>query len=229
MIAPNYPAAHSMDTTWYAVDAAGRVAAFQSGEDGHVPLGATDADFVFDLWRLWDPENNLRRTADLAAALGLFFYSYAGHGYVGAGLYQRESAPVMPLHVAQLPPAMRVQCSQLRFEDLDFRQVTVVQPLEQFPCRSWYANPCPMYLAVDGVTLRLVPGQEHRYWEIYSAYSGDAPGQFRFEGIERSPDRVTVRTIPGDPKAFWDFFARLQRERPAEAARYYFELNADAP
>lgn len=34
----DYPAAHSMDTTWFAVDANGEVAAFVSGEMGAVPL-----------------------------------------------------------------------------------------------------------------------------------------------------------------------------------------------
>jgi len=33
----NFPAAHSMDTTWFAVDSEGRVARFESGEAGAVP------------------------------------------------------------------------------------------------------------------------------------------------------------------------------------------------
>ncbi len=36
----DYPAAHSMDTTWFAVDRDGRVAAFESGEAGAVPTEA---------------------------------------------------------------------------------------------------------------------------------------------------------------------------------------------
>lgn len=34
------PAAHSMDTTWFAVDADGRVAAFETGEPGALPIRA---------------------------------------------------------------------------------------------------------------------------------------------------------------------------------------------
>ena len=34
---PDFPAAHSMDTTWFAVDRDGRVAAFLTGEAGAVP------------------------------------------------------------------------------------------------------------------------------------------------------------------------------------------------
>jgi hypothetical protein len=36
----DYPAAHSMDTTWFAVDKDGHVAAFESSEGGAVPEGA---------------------------------------------------------------------------------------------------------------------------------------------------------------------------------------------
>src|SRR5688500_5905944 len=34
---PDYPAAHSMDTIWFAVDRDGHVAVFSSGEAGAVP------------------------------------------------------------------------------------------------------------------------------------------------------------------------------------------------
>jgi hypothetical protein len=41
----DYPAAHSMDTTWFAVDRDGHVAWFYSGEDGAVPrAAASDAE-----------------------------------------------------------------------------------------------------------------------------------------------------------------------------------------
>jgi hypothetical protein len=36
----DFPAAHSMDTTWFAVDRDGHVACFKSGESGAVPSGA---------------------------------------------------------------------------------------------------------------------------------------------------------------------------------------------
>jgi hypothetical protein len=36
----DFPAAHSMDTEWFAVDEHGRVGRFESGEDGAVPLDA---------------------------------------------------------------------------------------------------------------------------------------------------------------------------------------------
>lgn len=37
---PDYPAAHSMDAQWYAIDPDGQVAAFFTGEEGPLPLAA---------------------------------------------------------------------------------------------------------------------------------------------------------------------------------------------
>ncbi|MEM7154204.1 MAG: hypothetical protein AAF799_15265 [Myxococcota bacterium] len=51
--AVDYPAAHSMDTQWYAVDREGHVGFFESGEEGGVPVDAacehessSDPDFA---------------------------------------------------------------------------------------------------------------------------------------------------------------------------------------
>jgi hypothetical protein len=48
----DYPAAHSMDTAWFAVDEHGHVARFESGEDGALPLDAAtctaSGDGAFD-------------------------------------------------------------------------------------------------------------------------------------------------------------------------------------
>ena len=37
---PDFPAAHSMDTTWFAVDAEGNIGEFATGEDGALPIAA---------------------------------------------------------------------------------------------------------------------------------------------------------------------------------------------
>ncbi|HEX4796704.1 MAG TPA: hypothetical protein VH370_23130 [Humisphaera sp.] len=37
---PDYPAAHSMDTHWFAVDSAGHIGFFETGEPGPVPVDA---------------------------------------------------------------------------------------------------------------------------------------------------------------------------------------------
>jgi len=48
------PAAHSMDTTWFAVDADGYVGVFDTGEDGGLPLAAAAGPEAgsFDSWPL---------------------------------------------------------------------------------------------------------------------------------------------------------------------------------
>jgi hypothetical protein len=47
----DYPAAHSMDTEWFAVDADGSVALFDSGEAGAVPASFLDA--IGEQYNLW--------------------------------------------------------------------------------------------------------------------------------------------------------------------------------
>ncbi len=56
----DFPAAHSMDTFWFALDAEGRVAIAYSGEPGAVPLGCPQGETggeVVDLIRAGAPRN----------------------------------------------------------------------------------------------------------------------------------------------------------------------------
>ncbi|MBO0867791.1 MAG: hypothetical protein J2P15_04425 [Micromonosporaceae bacterium] len=48
----DYPAAHSMDTAWFAIDADGHVGVFDSGEPGAVPAGHADPAEAYQLLRL---------------------------------------------------------------------------------------------------------------------------------------------------------------------------------
>jgi hypothetical protein len=84
----DYPAAHSMDTRWFSVDADGHVALFDSGQDGPVPVGVQDA--------LWDDlgESLIRSDSgfvyDLVdlpqdGAIAVCAGSEAEHGYDLAG------------------------------------------------------------------------------------------------------------------------------------------------
>jgi len=45
----DYPAAHSMDTMWFAIDAEGNVAVFESGEAGAVPIDGYVGEDYFEL------------------------------------------------------------------------------------------------------------------------------------------------------------------------------------
>lgn len=48
-VSSDYPAAHSMDTHWFAIDEAGEVAVFDTHETGPVPLGPNAADGIHSL------------------------------------------------------------------------------------------------------------------------------------------------------------------------------------
>lgn len=56
----DYPAAHSMDTEWFAVDADGNIALFDSSEGGAVPeeAGGYDGEAILDLLEKWKQANN---------------------------------------------------------------------------------------------------------------------------------------------------------------------------
>ncbi len=91
------PAAHSMDTTWYAVDADGVVARFDSGEAGAVPFKAatssSPSDATFDAF----PIEALRmgRTANEAMfeAQETFVPSYPDEVIVVLGQVETDDAP----------------------------------------------------------------------------------------------------------------------------------------
>jgi hypothetical protein len=185
----DYPAAHSMDTTWFAIDARGQIAAFETGEPGHIP--DTESYDLFDtLYTLyfgpydwdandgWDPEEWARR-------LGITFYSYPDDYSLLVLPYERTVQPTVPLHVDQLPPGMREKCRAVHFDQLRFDQTETVQPLEFFPCVYWDESDRPAYLAADGVTIRSVPGREGEFAEFVRRFQEEAPdeaAQWRFEG-----------------------------------------------
>ncbi len=81
----DFPAAHSMDTTWYAVDADGVVAVFDSGEAGAVPNAAavsmSPGDSTFDSFPL-----DAVRIARLAAHGALDDSPQAVHGGPGRAI-----------------------------------------------------------------------------------------------------------------------------------------------
>jgi len=47
-IQADFPAAHSMDTSWFAIDKTGKLGLFESGEDGAVPKQFTEGDSVHE-------------------------------------------------------------------------------------------------------------------------------------------------------------------------------------
>ena len=101
----DYPAAHSMDTTWFAVDANGRIAQFDSGENGAVPKQAASgggaAEPSFDTELLESVCTETKRPIAFE------------HGDDDPGLYTRSELPDQPLLVDDLPQAIRDHVKEL--------------------------------------------------------------------------------------------------------------------
>lgn len=134
----DYPAAHSMDTTWFAVDAKGQVAMFFTGDNGPLPqrFGGDLQDALHTLYWPDDPDA-LHWSEDLAREVGLYYYDFPDQWFHPVGPYVRVVVPARPLHVDQLPPALRQQCRIVVFEQVDFAAAEHVQPTEFFPCTYW--------------------------------------------------------------------------------------------
>jgi hypothetical protein len=168
----DYPAAHSMDTTWFAVDAAGHVGLFNTGENGHAPAGEEN-DVQSELWNLylipeeqeagdwWNPR-------ELCALAGVYYFDY-DEEYDPIGPYDRSVVPGSPLHIDQLPPDLRQRMAQVRFEKVRFSETRYIQPIEHVACESWESA----YLDVNCQRIRPIPGKEADYAAHFHQYSAD--------------------------------------------------------
>jgi hypothetical protein len=189
----DYPAAHSMDAYWFAIDKHGHVAAFETGECGHAP--PKDNDVFEELYVLyfgpydydandgWDP-------AEWARRLGLTFYAYPDDYKTLIKPYRRVVTPQRPLHVDQLPPQLREKCGDVRFWMLRFDELESLQPFEYEldDLNRWEVFDVenhPAYLCRDGVTVRPVPGEEASFADfVRESREGNAEeaARMRFDG-----------------------------------------------
>jgi hypothetical protein len=267
---PDFPAAHSMDTRWFAVDSDGHVAMFSSREAGAVPLLAFSGDETYEvrqrLYKLLpggdmihdlagrvlpslptipltdvygigevilmfltslDPvrpalqggrAREVRATEGAAvifrgitseeldgykaapefrgcvalfydlveegeererslAEHGVFEYEHLTENWI-SGPYGRESLPVRPIHVDQLPPDLRDRVGRLRLK-LRFADTTHIQPVELARCASWEQA----YLDVTGKHIRPIPGKE----DEYASAAGDLTDIGKRLGMEVEP------------------------------------------
>jgi len=178
----DYPAAHSMDASWYAIDRDGNVALFHTGAGGALPSQAYSPDAAAELEDL-DPET--REELGLAEGAGddvpaeqlpdpkhLYVYETGPLDECLADRYERKRVPRKPLHVDQLPPQVRDAVKRVRFETLHFGQTEVFQPVELTDCGTWD----PAYLAGDGKTVKPAPGREGEYAEFLRDYRADLEG-----------------------------------------------------
>jgi hypothetical protein len=184
----DYPAAHSMDISWYAVDAVGHVALFESGQDGHVPVGADDAYHLETLFQASRPApdpDDYEESAVLAERFGFFLYEY-GDSFDPIVVYRRRVVPPNPVHVDQLPPAIRDACKQLRLP-VAFAAAECMQPIEFFECHYWNGEEGAAYVAADGVTVRPMKGREAHFAEFVRRFRAEYPeeaARYRFEGVD---------------------------------------------
>ena len=255
--APDYPAAHSMDSSWFAVDRDGHVAYFDTGEAGAKPVEAGHSEGLLSLlarhaprteaihqleghfipgrerterhWQLPRGRSNtvggmllfLKSTDHVreaiergeavaeranqgtavifqdmpaalfrrvhqakhclgcvwywrwhfdadeddphrisAAELGLFRYDHLCENWI-SGPYGLQQRPAVPLHIDQLPPALRRMIRDVRFENLCFAETFHIQPCELTECVSWESR----YLCSDGKTEKPMPGREEEFEE----------------------------------------------------------------
>jgi hypothetical protein len=163
----DYPAAHSMDSVWFAVDADGHVALFSTGENGHIPMVGNAGDGFDDLRALeaamGKPEGEEGEDLGFQAEkLGLFLYSHPDNMGDPIEAYERAQVPQEPLHIDQVPPALRTQFGKVRFRGLRFGETAVLQPLELYPCDCYDPDACA-YLCADGKTVRPIAGEERHF------------------------------------------------------------------
>lgn len=148
----DYPAAHSMDTSWYAVDDLGNIAEFHTGEGGAYPrgIGLEHACCLYD--------DGIVIEADLAAKklpCIQYFQDMERNANI-AGPYDRESIPFKPANVRDLSPEARVCLERARLPDTDFLEMPVVQPAEHVPCDA-YENELDYVISRDRRTFTVLP------------------------------------------------------------------------
>lgn len=236
---PDFPAAHSMDTAWFAVDAAGHIAYFDTGESGPLPGVAQDhaANLYLEDFQLPEAAGSstnrqeYRSDQVLAYQAGLFYYSHDSYSEI-SDPYERIQVPNRPRHMDQLPPEMRERLRAVTFSNLDFHTAGRLQPLEYYPCQI-YLSSYDAYRCADGVTIRPVPGSEKRFFDFVRTFAAEQPEyarklifDCRFWGESVAMldlDGVTVRPIPGSEEKFYGFVAKFFATWPKVARKLVFE------
>ena len=169
----DYPAAHSMDTTWFAVDKDGYVALMETNEEGALPFACDDeqsdgSEFLEDLTTHTGRELELGDFEfPRPESVGLFGYASELDSFppvceldqetleklqMRDGLptpYSRTAVPEQPLHIEDLPPNLQKQLKLLVFSDVSFAADEWVQPAMHVPCQMWGEGDIQV-LDVDG-------------------------------------------------------------------------------
>lgn len=194
----DFPAAHSADTWWFAVDADGHVAFFDSGEAGAVPSQALQTQDYAVLQELAAGKNipRGRHGRPEPSALGLYHFEH-GDVYENwiAGLYQKQTEPQVAITVTDLPANWQNQISKCNFASVCFSKITRLQPVEHTKCDSWE----PTYVTSDGL-LRALPGHDvgedalETFYQSIDMLKGEfSPGSYHAIVIQTDDDERALQ------------------------------------
>lgn len=205
----DYPAAHSMDTHWFAVDQDGHVALFFTAESGFMPehADAVEGPELIELYQVLagqkppglDEEGMIDDWNEFLGAFGdLGFFEYDLIGSFGDPEelfrpYTLTCEPEeKPLHVDQLPAEWRARCGSCRFATVSFGDGEHLQPFEQVSGEwyAWWDGSCA-YLSSDQKTVRPIPGREEKFGRFCRTHAD----KLKEEGWQSDP-----RSAPGGSK-----------------------------
>lgn len=141
----DFPAAHSMDSEWFAVDKDGNIALFETGEAGIIPNHAIGADqgAVFEVLDQLSTSLGLPTEDGFDEALseerlnklGVFRYEYDDYG--SGEPYDRTFVPKAPRKLAQLPASLQKIFGSVKFTDVSFNIDESIAPRRYFECTGW--------------------------------------------------------------------------------------------
>lgn len=167
----DYPAAHSVDTMWFAVDKDGHIGIFDSGEDGPIPaVFDNDRDGICGLTpemlleKMESVRGQKRDQFDMYKGEELGFYTYdpqmdevyelqqqfdpdESKTEFPAPMYARLAVPSEPITIADLPSEWHEAIEIMRLPGVSFSNSKLFQPGEHFASVGWGTD---CYLGLDG-------------------------------------------------------------------------------
>jgi hypothetical protein len=182
----DYPAAHSMDTGWFGLDADGVLAFFDTGEDGLLVLepfeqgpdapGVLEEGAYFEQLQAiiealgHDPEDDPSDPAVLQK-IGLTAYS-ADYGLTP---YYPANAPAQPVKLTDLPQSVRDQLGYVPLPHERFADARPVQPADHAVEVTTWSSADHGYLSADETMRRAVPGHEDGFRRVYDTEALELP------------------------------------------------------
>ncbi len=217
----DYPAAHSMDTTWFAVDQDGYVALMDSSEPGAVPMAyggdqGNGMEFLETLAKHTGRQVELDKyECPNPESVGLYgFYCdydhpsvirpdgsivedlYADEDLDAVPPYKRVNVPSKPLHVSELPASLQHEVKNLVFKDLSFKDCEWIQPGLKLPCQFWAQEDQPLSAVDADGRIVEVPPEMRPKWSDRDLY---------YEGKPSKPKQEDSSALPWWKKLFRGF------------------------